>query len=113
MKTPSPPIVPIPRPPAAPPCAQPKTIELMTWLGVDVVELTGNHLNDWGRHNLLFTLDLYEEKGIAGYGGGRNLEEARQPLLIEHNGNKIAFVGCNPVGPWASGRKKINPGAAL
>jgi len=92
-------------------CAQPKTIELMTWLGVDVVELTGNHLNDWGRHNLLFTLDLYEEKGIAGYGGGRNLEEARQPLLIEHNGNKIAFVGCNPVGPWGVWAQEDQPGA--
>lgn len=92
-------------------CAQPKTIELMTWLGVDVVELTGNHLNDWGRHNLLFTLDLYDEVGIAGYGGGRNLEEARQPLLIEHNGNKIAFVGCNPVGPWGVWAREDEPGA--
>lgn len=92
-------------------CAQPKTIELMTWLGVDVVELTGNHLNDWGRHNLLFTLDLYDEVGIAGYGGGRNLEEAQQPLFIEHNGNKIAFVGCNPVGPWGVWAQEDEPGA--
>ena len=92
-------------------CAQPKTIELMTWLGVDVVELTGNHLNDWGRQNLSFTLDLYDEVGIAGYGGGRNLEDAAQPLLIEHNGNKIAFVGCNPVGPWGVWAQEDEPGA--
>jgi len=92
-------------------CAQPKTIDLMTWLGVDVVELTGNHLNDWGRQNLLFTLDLYEEKGIQWYGGGRNLEDARQPLLLEHNGNKIAFVGCNPVGPWGVWAREDEPGA--
>ncbi|MCA9982263.1 MAG: CapA family protein, partial [Anaerolineales bacterium] len=92
-------------------CAQPKTIQLMTWLGVDVVELTGNHLNDWGKQNLLYTLDLYEEVGIAGYAGGRNLEEARQPLLIEHNGNKIAFVGCNPVGPFGVWATEDEPGA--
>ena len=92
-------------------CAQPKTIELMTWLGVDVVELTGNHLNDWGRHNLLFTLDLYDEVGMATYGGGRNLEEAKQPLLIEHNGNKIAFVGCNEAGPWGVWAREDEPGA--
>jgi poly-gamma-glutamate synthesis protein (capsule biosynthesis protein) len=92
-------------------CAQPKTIELMTWLGVDVVELTGNHLNDWGRHNFLYTLDLYEEKGIQRYGGGHNLEEAAKPLLIENNGNKIAFVGCNPVGPWGVWAQADEPGA--
>jgi hypothetical protein len=92
-------------------CAQPKTIELMTWLGVDVVELTGNHLNDWGKQNLSFTLDLYDEVGIQGYGGGRNLEEARQPLIIEHNGNKIAFVGCNPVGPFGVWATEDEPGA--
>ena len=92
-------------------CAQPKTIELMTWLGVDVVELTGNHLNDWGKQNLSFTLDLYEEKGIQRYGGGRNLEDAAKPLLIEHNGNKIAFVGCNPVGPWGVWAQADQPGA--
>jgi len=92
-------------------CAQPKTIELMTWLGVDVVELTGNHLNDWGKQNLSFTLDLYDEVGMQGYGGGRNLEDAGQPLLIEHNGNKIAFVGCNPVGPFGVWATEDQPGA--
>ena len=92
-------------------CAQPKTIELMTWLGVDVVELTGNHLNDWGKQNLSFTLDLYDEVGIAGYGGGRNLVDAGEPLLIEHNGNKIAFVGCNPVGPFGVWATEDAPGA--
>lgn len=92
-------------------CAQPKTIELMTWLGVDVVELTGNHLNDWGKQNLSYTLDLYEEKGIQRYGGGHNLEDAAKPLLIEHNGNKIAFVGCNPVGPWGVWAQEDQPGA--
>lgn len=92
-------------------CAQPKTIELMKWLGVDVVELTGNHLNDWGKQNLLFTLDLYDEVGMKTYGGGRDLADAQQPLLIEHNGNKIAFVGCNPVGPWGVWAREDEPGA--
>ncbi len=92
-------------------CAQPKTVELMTWMGVDVVELTGNHLNDWGTQNLSFTLDLYDELGFETYGGGRNLEDAGKPLLMEHNGNKIAFVGCNPVGPYGVWATEDKPGA--
>jgi poly-gamma-glutamate synthesis protein (capsule biosynthesis protein) len=38
------------------------------------------------------------------YGGGANLDEARAPLLVEHNGNRLAFLGCSPAGPaniWA------------
>jgi len=92
-------------------CAQPKTIELMKWLEVDVVELTGNHMNDWGKQNFSFTLDLYDEVGMQRYGGGRNLADAGEPLLIEHNGNKIAFVGCNPVGPFGVWATEDQPGA--
>jgi poly-gamma-glutamate synthesis protein (capsule biosynthesis protein) len=79
-------------------------VELMTWMGIDINEMTGNHLNDWGLGALLHTFDLYEELGIQTFGGGRDLSAAQQPLLIEHNGNRLAFVGCNPVGPpngWA------------
>jgi poly-gamma-glutamate synthesis protein (capsule biosynthesis protein) len=87
-------------------CNRDEYVELMTWMGIDVNEMTGNHLNDWGAGSLLHTFDLYEELDIKTYGGGRNLEHARQPLLMEHHGNQIAFVGCNPVGPelaWARG----------
>lgn len=85
-------------------CIPDHYLELFTSIGTDVVELTGNHINDWGEKNLQHTLDLYESVNIRTFGGGRNLTQAQQPLLWEQNGNKIAFVGCNPVGPayaWA------------
>ncbi len=86
-------------------CARDEYLELLQSIGTDVVEVTGNHVNDWGADNFLHTLDLYDEAGIKTFGGGRQLVEAREPALFEHNGNKIAFVGCNPVGPphaWAT-----------
>lgn len=85
-------------------CANDRYIELMAYMGIDINEMTGNHLNDWGEPNLQHTFDLFESYGIQTFGGGRDIEHARQPLLIEHNGNRLAFVGCNPVGPsydWA------------
>ncbi|HSH05162.1 MAG TPA: CapA family protein, partial [Anaerolineae bacterium] len=81
-------------------CARDKYLELLLFMGIDIVELTGNHVNDWGEHNFQHTLDLYEEVGILTFGGGRDLEAAKRPLQIEHNGNRIAFVGCNVVGPY-------------
>jgi poly-gamma-glutamate synthesis protein (capsule biosynthesis protein) len=85
-------------------CSRDPYFELLTHLGVDVVELTGNHLNDYGRDPLSRTIDMYEAAGMQWFGGGRNLEDAGRAAIFEHNGNRIAFVGCNPVGPandWA------------
>ena len=76
-------------------CGSPKYIALFDDVGLDVVELTGNHIMDHGSAALLYTLDLYRSHGMSYYGGGANLAEARQPLLLEHQGNRIAFLGCN------------------
>jgi poly-gamma-glutamate synthesis protein (capsule biosynthesis protein) len=78
-------------------CSDPKYIELLKDVGTDVVELTGNHFADYGAGAMLETLDIYNQNGIPYYGGGADLEDARKPLLLEHNNNKIAFIGCNPV----------------
>ena len=86
-------------------CSQPEYIQLLTAAGVDIVELSGNHLNDYGREPFVYTLDLYNRLGFRYFAGGYNLEEARQPLLVEDHGNRLAFIGCNPAGPpnvWAT-----------
>ncbi len=76
-------------------CSDPKYMDLLRDIGVDVVELTGDHLRDRGETALLDTLAIYKENNLPYYGGGANAEEARQPVLMEVNGNKIAFMGCN------------------
>jgi poly-gamma-glutamate synthesis protein (capsule biosynthesis protein) len=86
-------------------CSNPKYIALLQDAGTDVVELTGNHLMDSGQANLLSTLEMYDRLGWKYYGGGRDLQDARQPALLENNGNKLAFVGCDYPGPphdWAT-----------
>jgi poly-gamma-glutamate synthesis protein (capsule biosynthesis protein) len=93
-------------------CSNPVYIALLDDIGTDVVELTGNHLLDYGPKPFLTTLDMYDQRGWLYYGGGRDLQAALQPALLEDHGNKIAFVGCNLVGPswdWATGS---SPGSA-
>jgi hypothetical protein len=92
-------------------CNRDEYVALMVWMGIHVNEMTGNHLNDWGAGALWHTFDLYDSHGIQTFGGGRDLEHARQPLLLEHNGNRIAFVGCNPVGPPYGWAREGYPGA--
>jgi hypothetical protein len=76
-------------------CSSPRYIELLEALGTDIVELTGDHFADWGPDAMYYTLEMYRERGWAYYGGGQNLQEGLQPLLIEHNSNRLAFLGCN------------------
>ena len=76
-------------------CSDPKYMDLLLDVGVDVVEVTGDHLRDRGEVALLDTLAMYKANNLPYYGGGINAEEARQPVLMEVNGNKIAFMGCN------------------
>lgn len=92
-------------------CSDASYIELLEEVGTDVVELTGDHFNDWSRDAMLYTLELYHEHGWPYYGGGANIEEARQPLLLEHNGNKIAFIGCNGKGGGYASADVDYPGA--
>ncbi len=76
-------------------CSQDRYIQLMETIGTDVVDLSGDHLNDWGPEALLNTIGLYHQRGWQTYGGGVNVDAGKQPALFEHNGNKIAFIGCN------------------
>ncbi|MCY3915961.1 MAG: CapA family protein [Chloroflexi bacterium] len=69
-------------------------------LDVDVVDLTGNHINDFGYQTFEDTLDYFAERGFALVGGGRNLEQARQPLILERNGSRIGWLACNNIGPY-------------
>ncbi len=92
-------------------CSREKYMELLTYIDVDVMELTGDHFGDYGEQAMRETLQIYNDAGVPYYGGGANLEEARKPLLMEHNGNKIAFIGCNDKDAYA-GADAVTPGAA-
>jgi hypothetical protein len=93
-------------------CSDDRYIELLEYVGVDVVELTGNHVNDWGTAAFSRTLTMYEERDWMIFGGGANALEAARPLTVTHNGNAIGFLGCNPAGPQAAWATDDGPGSA-
>src|SRR5688500_20128651 len=79
-------------------CSRDGYIQLLEDVGTDVVELTGDHFQDWGTEAMFHTLDLYRERGWLTYGGGANLAEGRKALLIESGPNRIAFSCLNAEG---------------
>lgn len=93
-------------------CSDPSYFELLEYVDTDVLELTGNHLLDWGVSAMENSLTLYAERDLPIFGGGWTLQEARQPLTLTHGVHTFGFLGCNPVGPsyaWATAER---PGAA-
>lgn len=94
-------------------CSSAGYINLLEDIGTDIVELTGDHFQDYGREAMYYTLDLYRERDWLYYGGGADLEEARQAVSIEHNGNRLAFIGCNAKGGAYAQAGPNRPGAAV
>ncbi|MGE5224082.1 MAG: CapA family protein [Omnitrophica WOR_2 bacterium] len=93
-------------------CTNPEYIKLLEDIGTDVVELTGDHFIDQGPEATLFTLDLYKQHNWLYYGGGANINEARQAITLTDHGNKIAFIGCNAKRGGYATASETYPGAA-
>jgi len=93
-------------------CSDDRYLELLEYVGADVIELTGNHNNDWGTYANSRSLQLYQDRGWGVFGGGATDVEASQPFTLTHNGNTIGFIGCNPVGPASAWATAESPGAA-
>jgi len=93
-------------------CSDDRYLGLLEFIGADVIELTGNHVNDWGPAALEHTLALYQERDWGVFGGGADALEASQPLTLTHNGNTFGFLGCNPIGPKSAWATADSPGAA-
>ena len=92
-------------------CSDARYMALLEDVGTDIVELTGDHFQDWGAEAMLYTLDLYRQKGWLYYGGGENLDEARQPIKLENHGNRLAIIGCNGKGGMYAQAAADHPGA--
>lgn len=79
----------------APLCGRERYIEALAASHANIIELTGSHLGDFGRKWLEHTLDMYAARGWVWFGGGRDQREAREARIVEHAGNRVAFLGCN------------------
>ena len=80
-------------------------------VGTDIVGLSGNHVNDFGREGARRSLQFYQDNNIPIYGSGLTIEEACAPLQWEHNGNSFAFFAFLAFGPESAWVTETEPGA--
>ncbi len=76
-------------------CADWRTLDTIKAIGTDIVELSGNHNNNYGYDANTKTINKYHDEGMDTVGGGLNETEAAKPLEIDKKGNKITFLAYN------------------
>jgi poly-gamma-glutamate capsule biosynthesis protein CapA/YwtB (metallophosphatase superfamily) len=62
---------------------------------ITIANLANNHIFDCGAKGINETKNVLKEKNILSVGAGRNLQQACEPLLVQHEGLRIAFVSYN------------------
>lgn len=62
-------------------------------MGIDAVTLANNHVLDGGPDGLASTRALLAQHGIAAFGAGADIDQARAPLMMEVGGIKLALLG--------------------
>lgn len=80
----------------------PENADALEAAGFDVMSVATNHIQDCGftscGDNAFFdTLENLDRVGIQAVGGGANLEEALQPVVVEINGIRFGFVSLGDI----------------
>jgi poly-gamma-glutamate synthesis protein (capsule biosynthesis protein) len=78
--------------------AHPRVLKLLK-KHFDAVSLANNHTGDFGHAAFSQMLDHLNQAKMPFFGGGRDLQQAHQPLLLQRKGITIALLGYNEFFP--------------
>lgn len=76
------------------------------------VTVANNHSGDFGKAAFAEQLTLFEKAGLPCFGGGRNLQQAREPLILQRKGQRVALLGYNSFPPRRFEAGPETPGVA-
>ena len=82
--------------------ADPEVLEGLELAGFDLVSLANNHVGDYGQRALRQTLDELRDADLPYVGAGRDLAEARRPVVITRDGVRVGFLGTDSIGETPS-----------
>jgi poly-gamma-glutamate capsule biosynthesis protein CapA/YwtB (metallophosphatase superfamily) len=87
-----------------------KNIPALLHTGIDAISLANNHSLDWGVEGILETMENLEKAGLPYVGTGRNLAEARKPVILERKGTKVGLLAYSSVHPEGYEATEKRPG---
>lgn len=72
--------------------ALPKDLDLLKAAGIDIISLANNHILDYGEEGVVDTISKAKAIDMLYFGGGLNIQEAKEPLIIQKNGIKVGLI---------------------
>ncbi len=93
-------------------CSPSRYLKILEESGFDIIELTGNHNNDFGSRYNSSSIELLDRAGMKYFGGGKNKSDAEKVLYVTVKGVTVAFVGFNELGPEYAFASEKKAGAA-
>ena len=91
----------------------PKVADVLKRAGFHAFSVANNHTMDFGPEGMLQTLTNLKRVGLGASGGGRNIQEARKPVILEQDGVKLALLSYSSVFmPGSSPAGENKPGMA-
>jgi poly-gamma-glutamate synthesis protein (capsule biosynthesis protein) len=82
----------------------PEMVGGLRFAGFDVITIATNHIKDCGEQGfdcdnkaMFNTMDTLKSADIQPVGAGKSLSEARQPVIVERNGIRFAFLGISQI----------------
>ena len=95
---------------AIPSYAPMSNLVAITGAGYDIVSLANNHVMDSGPESMFEVRKRLAESGVLTVGAGKNLAAAREPVIIEKNGLKIAYLAYASMFPHGYEARRNFPG---
>jgi len=84
----------------------PSIVPALAGAGFNILSIANDHIGDWGLNAYVDTLARLKENEIEYTGGGANINEAENPVILERNGIKIGYLAFSDKGPdWMEATK--------
>jgi len=90
----------------------PSTAHAIKRAGFNVVSWAGNHCMDWGREGFFDTIEALKAADLMVVGAGANIVQAREPVIVETKGQRVAFLAYSTILPMSYWAEENRPGCA-
>ncbi|MFC1987445.1 CapA family protein [Chloroflexota bacterium] len=90
----------------------PDKVSVLTYAGFDVMSFAGNNTFARGVEAILETIETLTKNNIQIVGVGKNIDEARKPVILERKGTKVGFLDYASVLPRGYQAEPNKPGCA-
>jgi poly-gamma-glutamate capsule biosynthesis protein CapA/YwtB (metallophosphatase superfamily) len=92
--------------------AHPRVGDALADAGFDVMSFASNHSLDYSEEALIDTLDVMKRNKIEVIGAGRDISEARRPVIFERKKTRVGFLAYCSVVPKGFDARESKSGVA-